>query len=102
MNKFKILLTPKQNGIPYDILASAIANLDFDEKICWSFINEIEDEIMMESVIVLNGDKTILVSNACGGGYESNTEIDGLGDNIGIETALQNEYGEYKIKEIYG
>lgn len=102
MDNLKILLTSKFVGVPYNVLASAIANLNFDEKIVWSFINEIEDEIMMESVITLNGDKTILVSNACGGGYESCDEIDGLGDNIGIEVALQNGYGEYKVKEIYG
>lgn len=47
MNKAKFLLTPKFNGIPYDVLASAIANLDFDEKIEWSFINEVDDEIIM-------------------------------------------------------
>ena len=64
--------------------------------------DEIDDEIMMESVIVLNDEKTMLISNACGGGYESNVEIGGLGDNIGIESALERDYGEYKVKEIYG
>lgn len=104
MKKLKILLAPKNNGISYDILASAIANLDFDEKIVWSFINEVDDEIMMESIIVSKDNKVSLVSNACGGGYELNAEIDGLGDNIGIESALQNGYGTYgyKVKEIYG
>lgn len=103
MNKMNFLLTPKFNGIPYDVLASAIANLDFDEKIEWSFINEVDDEIIMESVIMLEDEKVMLISNACGGcGYESSVEIDGLGDNIGIESALQKEYGEYKVKEIYG
>ncbi len=104
MEKLKILLTPKNSGISYDILASAIANLDFDEKIVWSFINEFDDEIMMESIIVSKENKVILISNACGGGYESNVEIGDLGDNIGIESALQNEYGVYgyKVKEIYG
>lgn len=55
----------------------------------------------MESIIVLNDGKTVLISNACGGGYESRIEIDVLGDNIGIEVALKSSYGEYKIKEIY-
>ena len=102
MSSVKILLKPKKTGVSYDVLVASIANLDFDEKITWSFLNEFKDEIIMESVINLEDGKTVLNSEASGGGYESSVEIDGLGDNIGIEEALKIEYGDYKIKKIYG
>jgi cysteine synthase len=55
----------------------------------------------MESVKSQPGSDMMLITNACGGGYESDHIIDGTGDNFGIEEALKKEYGEYRIKNIY-
>lgn len=101
MNKMKFLLTPKFVGVPYDILSAEIANAELNEAIRWSFINECNTEVMMSSIKVLNGEDILLVSNACGGGYESCSLIENIGDNFNIEEVLKDEYGQYKIKDIY-